>query len=46
MPNGASLDVDAFLERHGVDEQALAAWIRRAIEDALDRAEAARPSTG
>lgn len=45
-PDGTTLEVDAFLECHGVEEQALAAWIRRAIEDALDRAEAAPPPTG
>lgn len=42
--DGASVDVDAFLERHGVEEQALAAWIRSAIESALDRAETTPPS--
>jgi hypothetical protein len=42
-PDGASLDVDAFLERHAISEQALAQWIRRAIEDVLDRAATASP---
>jgi hypothetical protein len=37
-PDGSSLDVDAFLERHRVPEPSFAGWIRRAIEDALDRA--------
>jgi hypothetical protein len=37
-PDGSTLDVDAFLERHDVPEPTFAQWIRQAIEDALDRA--------
>jgi hypothetical protein len=36
-PDGSALDVDAFLERHNVPEPTFAQWIRRAIDDALDR---------
>jgi hypothetical protein len=43
-PDGTMHDVDAFLERHVVAEPTFAQWIRRTIEDALDRAEReARP---
>lgn len=42
-PDGTTLDVDAFLERHAVAEPTFAQWIRRAIEESLDRAERAPP---
>lgn len=34
--DGVVLDVDAFLSRHAVTEEALGRWLRAAVERALD----------
>ena len=34
--DGARLDVDAFLQRYAVPEDALGRWLRAAVERALD----------